>query len=171
MEFTENILASAPDSYKRAFACNLINSNAVKCMPNIPLQKWTTDSIAKLQRQHWMMQLYSANYKKLTLVGPFLLLLTLCSATCRTKLKSKHKQFACLVGRSQAVLMASGDRHWLYANSKSLLKPPQFTKKATFPSSHTDKGNMQKPGLWLMFTKCYKAWAEGNMKPFDPNSE
>lgn len=50
-------------------------------------------------------------------------------------------------------------------------QPPQFTRKATFPSSHTDKGNMQKPGIWLMLTKCYKAWTEGNMKPCDPDSE
>lgn len=132
MEFTENILASAPDSNKRAFTCNFIKSNTVKCMPNIPPQMWAMDTIAKSQSQHWTAQSYSANYKKFSLVGPFLQLLILCPVICRTKFKSKHEQFASLVGRSQAVLMASGGWCWLYANFKSLLSLPSLPKKLLF---------------------------------------
>ena len=177
MEFTENILASAPDSYKCAFTCNLINSNTVKCMPNIPPQMWAMNNIAKLQSQHWTAQSYSVYYKKFSLVGPFLQLLIVCPAICRTKFKSKHEQFASLAGRSQAVLMASGDWCWLYANFKPLLSLPSLPKKLLFLPATLIRATCRRlvyayqvlQGLnggkyktlwpWLRIAKLYRLWS------------
>lgn len=166
MGFTENTLASAPDSHKCAFTCNLINSHTVKCMPNITPQMWAMDSTARrLQNQHQIAQSYAANYRQFSLVGPLL--------SCHRQNQVQERTWTTCYPGWQKPGGTDGLRRLVLTSRRFQIsaQPPQFTKKAAFPASHTDKSNMQKPRLWLMLTKCYKVWMEGNMKPCDPDSK